>query len=154
MTNDINRTLLALLENQMQRFDAAIEGVTDDVAAIEPGGDCNSILGVCRHLLHLRGFQLTQLESPLADQVAEPKSVNTLSEAATALKAAAKLVELAISGYPSDDWFQVPQTKRGGLWGDEAMVYRYLRPFNDYTSHLGAIRAIRRMHGCPAERTQ
>ena len=63
-------------------------------------------------------------------------------------------VRMAVGAYPADDWFRAPEMKRGGLWGEEPMIHRYLRPFNDFTNHLGAIRAIRRMHGCPAERTQ
>ena len=39
-------------------------------------------------------------------------------------------------------------------WPTEAQLARMGKPFNDFTNHIGSIRAIRRILGCPIESTQ
>ena len=150
----MSQTLLTVLDNQHCRIEAALEGVTDEVFQVEPGGDCHSILGVGRHLVQLRRFQLLLLGSPLASRVADPESVGSLAELIATLDASEALLREAITAHDPDDWLADPLETREGPWGDEPTLHRFVRPLNDLTNHLGAIRAIRRMHGSPAERTQ
>jgi len=153
-THPASQVLLAVLENQVSRTDAAFEGVTDEVLTKEPGGDCNSILRIGRHLIGLRRFQLSLLGSADASKVADPKSVGNLEQLLPALRRSTALVGDAIRAHDPDDWFARPDVPREGPWGDEPTIHRFIRPLNDFTNHLGAVRAIRRMFDCAAERTQ
>ena len=70
--HQINRSLLTLLDNQVARREAAFEDLDETTYGAQPGHDCNSIQGIARHLVLLRRFQMTLLESPLADEVVIP----------------------------------------------------------------------------------
>ncbi len=150
----INRTLLTLLDNQERRTLAALDGLSESVFAASPGGDCKSIRDICRHLLGLRRFQLTLLESPLAAEVDDPETIHSPESALYGLKAAASLVRRALAEYEAEHWYAIPDPPRDGLWGDEPTLDRFSRPFNDFVNHLGAVRAIRRINGNPAGKTQ
>ncbi|MHC5023247.1 MAG: DinB family protein [Planctomycetota bacterium] len=154
----INRTLLTLLDNQIRRMHAALDDLPPDAIDAAPGGDCNSIRGIMAHLVNLRWFQLTLLESPLASSVhrLEPGDEQALTpeDLRTRLLDATELLREAVGTHDPDDWYRVPEHPREGLWGDLPTIVRLMRPLNDFTNHLGGIRAIRRIAGCPAERTQ
>ena len=151
-TPPINRTLLTLLDNQVERTEAAFEELGAETAVEEPGHDCKPIIEISRHLLELRRFQLELLESTLAKDVPAPAS--TVAEMVERLAAAANLVRRAITEHDPDDWYATPATPRDGLWGELPTIVRFSRPFNDFTNHLGSVRAIRRQFGDPASRTQ
>ena len=146
--------LRALLDNQVARTDAAFEGLDEATLVAEPGGDCNSIQRIGRHLVRLRWFQLTLLGSDLASQVPDHESIETLDDLRAALATGAALVGRAIADHDPDDWDRIPDPPREGRWGDEPTIRRFVRPFNDFTNHLGGIRAIRRIMGCGNDRTQ
>ena len=152
----INQTLLAVVDNQIVRTDAALEDLRDDVSRFEPGGDCHSIIGIGRHLLMLRRFQMILLQSPLADRVDDPDTVDGIDELKSKLATATDLLRTAISEHDPEDWQADPSAgaPRPGPWSDEPTLQRFVRPLNDFANHLGAIRAIRRSQGNPAERTQ
>ena len=152
----INQTLLAVVDNQIVRTDAALEDLRDDVFRAEPGGNCNSILGIGRHLLMLRRFQIILLQSPLAERVDDPDTVDGMDELKSKLATATELLRTAISEHEPEDWHADPSSDapRPGPWSDEPTLQRFVRPLNDFANHLGAIRAIRRSRGNPAERTQ
>ena len=152
--NPISRTLLAVLDNQVARTDRALEGLQSDVFDASPGGDCNSIRSIGEHLLQLRKFQLKLLESPLADKVADPGCVQSPDTLSAKLAEAVDLLRQAIASHDPDDWFRKPDSPRKGPWGDEPTIERFVKPLNDFTSHLGGIRTIRRMSNNPAEGTQ
>ncbi len=153
-THPQTQVLLAILANQMARTDACLEGLTQANLDVVPGGDCQSIRGIIGHLLQLRGFQLFLLQSPLQAQTPKLAPSASLEEMSRALAQAAELVRTAVSSHDPADWYATPQEARPGPWGDEATLIRLSRPLNDFTNHLGAIRAIRRMLGNPAARTQ
>jgi len=148
------QVLLAVLENQVHRTDAAFDGLTDEVLTKEPGGDCNNILRIGRHLTGLRRFQLSLMGSADASKVADPQSIDDLAQLLPALDQSAVLVRDAILAHDANDWFAQPDAPREGPWGEEPTIHRLVRPLNDFTNHLGAVRAIRRMFDCSAERTQ
>jgi hypothetical protein len=150
----MNRVLLSVLDNQAARTAAAFEGLREDVFSREPGGDCNSILKIGRHLVNLRRFQLVLMESPLAGKVNAADGITTIEQLLSSLKDATELVRQAISQYDAAQWYAVPPRPREGKWGDEPTMLRLVRPLNDFTNHLGAVRAIRRMLGNACERTQ
>ena len=150
----VNRTLLTLLENQVERADAALENLPEEIFDTSPGHDCNSIAAIGRHLLKLRHFQLSLLGSPLAGEVPDPESVTSVAGLRQKLHAGADLLAEAIAAHDPDDWFAVPSTPREGLWGESPTIVRVSRPLNDYVNHLGSIRSIRRLLGHPAQRTQ
>ena len=150
----INRTLLAILDNQVARTACAFAGLNDQVYRREPGGDCKSIAQIGAHLVHLRRFQLTLLGSPLADEVADPQTAGAMANLLDKLEQATRLFRQAIEDHDPDDWFCVPDPPRQGRWGDEPTLVRISRPLNDLTNHLGAIRAIRRILGELAAETQ
>ena len=149
-----NRALLVLLENQVTRTQAVFEDLSDEAFDAAPGGDCHSIREIGQHLLQLRRFQLSLLESPLAGDVAEPADVSSADDLAAKLDDAARLFGQAVMDHDPDDWHAQPDAPRSGPWGDDPTIVRVSRPFNDFTTHLGAIRAIRRIMGNPADRTQ
>ena len=153
-SHPINLALLVLLDNQEARTAAALEGLKEEVFDVPPGGDCHTIRQVAQHLLELRKFQLTLLNSTLAAKVAEPSAVTSLATAEKQLEEAAKLVRQAIQAHNPEDWFAVPAKPREGPWGGEATLSRVMRPINDFTNHLGSIRAVRRILGNPTARTQ
>ena len=150
----ISRTLMVVLDNQTARTDKALEGLRPDVFDASPGGDCNSIRAIGEHLLQLRRFQLMLLGSPLGEKVAESGSVQSPESLAAKLAEAADLVRQAIAAHDPEDWFRQPDSPRKGPWPDDPTIDRVVRPLNDFTSHLGGIRVIRRMLGDPAEGTQ
>ena len=152
-TNQIAQTLLALLDNQIKRTEAVFEGMTAEMFCGEPGGSCNSILGISRHLVGLRIFQQTFLGISKASKP-DPKAVVSLEKLLSVLSQEDRALREAIEHYPADDWFATSLSPREGRWGDEPTIQRFARPFNDFTNHLGAIRALRRIMNCPAERTQ
>jgi hypothetical protein len=149
----INRALLEVLENQITRTDAAFEDLPDPIFRAEPGGDCNSILAIGRHLVGLRLFQLRLLEVE-ANQEIDPKTISTLPDLLSELQRLAEQVRAAVRDHDPQDWFAAPEAPRPGPWGDEPTIARFVRPLNDFTNHLGAVRAIRRSMGSPAERVQ
>lgn len=150
----INRCLLVILENQVARTKAALCDLPEDLYDAAPGGDCKSIRAIGAHLILLRRFQLTLLDSPLADRVAEPNSATNPKDLLRALEEAAELVRQAITAHDPEDWLALPDPPRDGKWGEDPTLLRVTRPLNDFVNHLGAIRAIRRIHGKPADRTQ
>ena len=150
----INRTLLDILENQRVRTSCAIEDLTEAVFNASPGGDCKSIRDIGVHLIGLRQFQLSLLDSPLVQDEPDLQSVESLADLASKLDAATDRVERAVASHDPEDWYFVPETPRKGPWGEEPTIIRFVRPLNDFTNHLGSIRAIRRILGNPAERTQ
>jgi len=153
-THPIARTLLTVLDNQDRRTEFAFKDLPDDVYRAEPGHDCNSIDRIGEHLVRLRQFQLLLLESPLAGEAPSISSAVFLDELIPALEIGSDLVRQAISTHDPDDWYRVPNPPREGRWGEDPTLLRFVRPFNDYTNHLGAVRAIRRILGAGAEQTQ
>lgn len=149
-----NQALITILENQMARTEFAFEGLTAETYSAEPGGDCNSLERIGEHLIRLRQFQLMMLESPLTEQVPSLSASGSVEELLPALKKAAELVHRAIKKHDPEDWYQVPNPPREGKWGEDPTIIRFTRPFNDFTNHLGAVRAIRRIFNCGAEQTQ
>ena len=79
---------------------------------------------------------------------------NILSQLNDALDTGLNLVRRAIIDHDPADWYETPMTPREGPWGEEPTIRRVTRPLNDFVNHLGSIRVIRRMQGCPCERTQ
>jgi hypothetical protein len=152
----IARTLLSLLDNQVARTEAAFEDLDDTIYRRQPGGECNSIQGIGRHLLLLRRFQLQLLESPFAEQVEVPEKDESIASLLAKIHRATNLLREAIISYQPDDWYTPPPqgAPREGHWGDEPTIQRFARPFNDFTNHVGSIRAIRRILGNPTERVQ
>lgn len=148
----INQTLLILHTNQQRRVYHAFAGLTDEVFTAAPGGGCNDIRAISGHLLGLHQFMLQILESPSAKDV--PKAADTPGALQASLAEAGALLAKAITEHDPADWNAVPNEPRPGPWGDEPTLDRLARPFNDLTNHLGAIRAIRRQLGNPAEGTQ
>jgi hypothetical protein len=153
-THPIAESLLVLLENQVARTIAAFEGLDAATFDAPPGNDCHSIRQITAHLLGLRKFQLTLLSSPLAAQVPELPADAGPADVMPRLEAAAALVREALATHDPDDWLAVPATPRQGPWGELPTLARYARPYNDFTNHLGSIRAIRRIRGNPAQRSQ
>lgn len=152
--DSISTALIALLENQRHRTVAALEDLPDAAWRATPGGDCNPIAGIGRHLVRLRRFQLDLLGSPRAAQVGGLDDTCSLEAVRDALAAAHDELRAAIAEHDATDWIAVPTTPREGPWGDECTLARFARPFNDYTNHLGAIRAVRRVLACGVDRTQ
>lgn len=148
------RVLLAILENQLARTDACLEGLISANLDAVPGGDCHTIRQILGHLLDLRGFQLFLLRSPLQAQMPKVAPTANLVEITQALEQAAGLVRRELELHDPEDWFALPSEPRPGPWGGEATLIRFSRPLNDFTNHLGAIRALRRILGNPAVRTQ
>lgn len=148
------QVLLAILANQEERTEACLEGISDDILDQVPGGDCQSIRGILNHLLALRSFQLSLLQSPLQDQMPKLDKSASLKEFTEALIQTTQLVRTAVESHDPADWFVTPPAPRPGPWGTDPTLVRFSRPLNDFTNHLGAIRAIRRMCGNPAVRTQ
>lgn len=149
----INQTLLHLLDNQVSRTFFAFEGLDAGVFTLDPGSDCNSIQKIGEHLIVLRGFQLMLLGSELAKEMPE-KSAASLEELLSKLDAATGLVRRAIESHDPEDWYSEPTEPREGPWPELPTLLRIVRPLNDFTNHLGGIRALRRLHGNPAEQTQ
>ena len=149
-----NQVLITILENQMVRTEIAFEGLATETYRAEPGGDCNSLERIGKHLISLRQFQLMLLESPLAEQVPSLIASGSVEELLPALKKAAELVHKAIVQHDPEDWYRVPEPPREGKWGEDPTIIRFARPFNDFTNHLGGVRAIRRIFSCGVEQTQ
>lgn len=148
------QVLLAILANQEERTEACLEGISEGILDHVPGSDCQSIRGILNHLLALRSFQLSLLQSPLQSQMPKPSNAASLKEFTEALTQATQLVRTAVESHDPTDWFVTPTAPRPGPWGTDPTLIRFSRPLNDFTNHLGAIRAIRRMYGNPAARTQ
>jgi hypothetical protein len=153
-TSDINQTLLALLDNQVARTEAAFADLPEAAFDRTPGGDCNSIAAITRHLVMLRRFQLGLLGSPLAQRIADPESLSGLDASMAALTEATALLRTALAEHDPGDWHVVSDPPRPGPWAEDPTLTRFTRPFNDFVNHLGAIRAIRRILECPAANTQ
>lgn len=152
-SDPINQTLLHLLENQANRTHYAFEGLNAEVFTNDPGGGCNSIQQIGEHLIGLRGFQLMLLGSDLAKQM-PAKDAATVDELVSKLDTATALVRQAIESHDPADWHAEPTEPREGPWAELPTLIRVIRPINDFTNHLGAIRAIRRIMGNPADQTQ
>jgi len=152
--NPVNQALITLLDNQASRTTAAFEGLGIESFDACPGKDCNAIRQIGEHLLKLRGFQLKLLHSPLKDKMPSADNITDMADLLARLDAATALVRQAIAEHDSADWYHVPEQPREGRWGDECTLSRLTRPFNDFTNHLGAIRAIRRILGEPAPNVQ
>ncbi len=150
----INATLLTLLGNQVSRTAASLENLDEKTYTAEPGHDCKPIRNIGGRLFMLRGFMLRILESPLLEQMPEEGPLTTIDELRDKLDAAAQLLHKAIAAHDPVDWTLKPHAPRQGPWGDEPTLDRLVRPFNDFTNHLGSIRALRRSMSDPAEQTQ
>ncbi len=148
------QVLLAFLANQEARTEASMEGISEDILDLVPGGDCQTIRGIVNHLLDLRREQLSLLDVEPQDNIPRLSESASVKEMAKALAQATDRVRTAVEAHDPRDWFVTPPTPRQGPWGADPTLIRFSRPLNDYTNHLGAIRAIRRMYGNPAARTQ
>lgn len=146
--------LLEILDNQQRRTEAAFEDLPASMLAAAPGGDCRPIADIGLHLIALRRFLLLILESPRADEIDVEPAPSSVDELLVRLSNATDAVRDAVATYDEDAWRAPPTTPRPGKWGDEPTLVRFCRPLNDYVSHLGSIRAIRRVAGCGAARTQ
>lgn len=146
-------TLVHVLANQGTRWRAALADLPEEVFMQKPGGDCNSILDIGRHMVRLRRFQLNLLGES-ADAVPDEQGIGNAADLVGALALGETQVRAAIERHDPDDWFRVPETPREGPWGELSTMARFVRPLNDFTNHLGGIRAIRRIAGCPAEQVQ
>lgn len=149
----INQTLLDILQNQQDRTRYALEDLNPDVFNRDPGNGCNSIRLIGEHLIALRAFQLLLLQSDLAKQMPS-HNVATVDELVQKLDQATALVRQAIEAHDPEDWYAKPTEPREGPWAELPTLLRFVRPMNDFTNHLGGIRALRRIHGNPAEKTQ
>jgi hypothetical protein len=145
--------LLAILDNQASRTGHALADVPTDVFTTEAGGGCHSIAQIGRHLVELRCFQLRLLGIDGYDPNAFPQAADAAALLAL-LDRLTQRVRAAIRDHAAADWMQAPASPRPGPWGDEPTLQRVVRPLNDFTSHLGAIRAIRRILGHPAAGVQ
>jgi hypothetical protein len=152
--NPIARVLRTVLANQISRTEAVLEDLDEDTFARESGADCNSIRDIGCHLIKLRRFQLHILESPQVAEIDVPDALASVAALREQLDAAAAMVDDAIAQHDVDDWYAAPSTPREGPWGDEPTIDRFVRPLNDFTNHLGSMRALRRLAGAPADRTQ
>jgi hypothetical protein len=150
----MNRALLTLLENQVQRTAAALDGLPETLLTQRPGGDCKTILEIARHLWDLRRFQLRILEHPAAERLGDSKAAANMADLRAGLNAGADAVRAALEQHDPQDWYATPAQPRQGLWGELPTLLRFCRPFNDFVNHLGSIRAIRRILGSPADKTQ
>ncbi len=151
--NAIAVALVAILDNQASRTRHALADMPGDVFTAAPGGDCHAIAQIGRHLVELRCFQLRLLGVADCDAAALPDA----SDARTLLAQLDPLtqrVRTAIEMHDQKDWTTPPPAPRSGPWADEPTLRRLVRPLNDFTNHLGAIRAIRRMLGHPAAGVQ
>lgn len=151
--NPINQTLLHMLDNQISRTRCALEGLSEDVFNRDPGGGCHSIRQIGEHLIALRAFQLLLLQSDLAGQM-PTHEVKQMDELVSKLEAATALVRQAIASHDPEDWHAEPTEQREGPWAELPTLLRVVRPINDFTNHLGAIRVLRRVFGNPADQTQ
>ena len=149
----INQTLLHLLDNQQSRTRFALEGLVPEVYDRDPGSGCNSIRLIGEHLIKLRGFQLMLLGSDLVKQMPMTEA-GMPEELAFKLEEATALVRQAITSHDPEDWHAEPTEPREGPWAELPTLLRFIRPLNDFTNHLGAIRALRRIYDNPAEQTQ
>ena len=131
----------------------ALLDLDDETYTRDPGGGCNSIRDIGQHLVKLRDFQLFLLGSDLRQEMPDDQ-VGAVDELVSKLGQATDLVRRAIEAHDSEDWHAVPSEPREGPWGELPTLTRVVRPINDFTNHLGAIRAIRRILGNPAEETQ
>ena len=145
----MNQVLVAILENQGVRTEAALKGLREDVFRAEPGGDVRAIVEIGRHLLGLRKMKLVMLESKLIDEMPDTELIGSAEDLRDRLAAAAALLREAILAYDPEDWLSEPKETRPGVWGDLPTIVRLSRPFNDFVSHLGSIRTIRRLLGDP-----
>tara|TARA_R110002111_G_scaffold97882_2_gene151194 strand:+ start:129 stop:587 length:459 start_codon:yes stop_codon:yes gene_type:complete len=151
--NPISHTLIHLLENQHDRTRCALEGLRETDFTRAADGDCNNIQAIGEHMITLRGFQLLLLGSELGKQMPESTAA-TLRELNTKLDQAFELVRQAIESHDPEDWYAEPTEPREGPWAELPTVVRVVRPINDFTNHIGGIRALRRIFGNPAEKTQ
>ncbi len=151
--NAIANTLTHIIANQNSRWQCALEDTPHEVLVLEPGGDCHSILDIARHLVGLRRFILMLMNAPHGGLPAR-EDLNTLDDLLAALRKSDTMLLEAVAAHDESDWLHIPATPREGPWGDECTLSRIAHPINDFTNHLGAIRAIRRINGSPAERSQ
>jgi len=155
MDLDTNATaLVCVLKNQTERMHAALEELPQEAFDAEQPNGCNSIRAIGAHLIMLCRFQLVILESDRAANIPDDNTGTTPELLRAALADAHELIRQAIVEHDASDWMTTPATPREGKWGDEATMLRFVRPFNDFVNHLGAIRAIRRTMGVPNDRTQ
>jgi DinB superfamily len=153
ITHSINQTLLDLLQNQIDRTRFALLDLDPDVFTRDPGGGCNSIRNIGKHLVMLRGFQLLLMQSDLRNDMPDDQ-IGTVDELVRKLDAATALVRQAIESHDPADWHAEPTEPREGPWAELPTLIRLVRPMNDFTNHLGGIRTIRRIMGNPADKTQ
>ena len=145
----VAKTLTCLLANQSKRREHALKDLTEDVMMQSPGGDCKSIYQILGHIVGLYHFQM-KLLGESDDSMPNPDNLKTLDEINLALADAERIIVDAINRHDPEDWFSMPEVEREGPWSDEPTLVRVSRPINDVTNHLGGIRAIRRILGCPA----
>ena len=149
------QTLAVLLDNQRSRTRHALAALPPELFTRDPGGEANTIRTICEHMIRLHTFQMMLIGSPLADGAPSNEGVITVDEAIGRLMEGSERLERAIDDVPEEDWlrtFSPPPMK--DKWPNDPQLVRLARPFNDYSNHLGAIRAIRRVFGSPAETTQ
>ncbi|MCC7407961.1 MAG: DinB family protein [Phycisphaeraceae bacterium] len=144
--------LLVMLDNQAARTRHALEGIEEREFLAAPGGDCHSVQQIGRHLVQLRQLQLLILTG--GQPAGAPPLAGSAAELMGQLTEATAPVRQAIMTHEPGDWLSAPASPRPGPWGSDATIVRFARPFNDFTNHLGAIRAIRRILGRPAPGVQ
>ena len=149
------QTLSVLLDNQRSRTRHALMDLPQDVFTKDPGNGCNCIRDICAHMVRLHAFQMMLIGSPFADEAPSKDGIETVEDALDRLEKGSALLERAIGDVPEGDWLRVlsppPLEEK---WPTEAQLARMGKPFNDFTNHIGSIRAIRRILGCPIESTQ
>ncbi|MEQ9616620.1 MAG: DinB family protein [Phycisphaerales bacterium] len=149
------QTLSVLLANQQSRLRHALKDLPAELFTKQPGGDCNGIREICSHLVRLRAFQMMLIGSPLADEAPSKDGIKDAADAIERLEKTVPLLESAIGDVPDGDWLRVlsppPLAEK---WPTENQLARLSKPFNDFTNHIGGIRAIRRILGSPVETTQ
>jgi len=149
------QTLVVLLDNQQSRLRHALHDLPDDVFTKIPGGDCNCIRDICAHMVRLRSFSMMLLGSPLVDDAPSQDGIDSVADALARLDRGTDLLREAINGVPDGDWMSVlDPPPLADKWAGETQLARLGKPFNDYTNHIGGIRAIRRILGSPIESTQ
>ncbi len=142
------RVLLAIVDNQRARTGAALRGLREDVFKAEPADGGRSIREIGRHLFALRRMQLNVLKRRSVEELLQLDPVTSVSDLRRKLSAAAKAVRDTIAEQTCSDLltpYPRGRTSRPG----ETKLDRLAVRLNDFTNHIGAIRAMRRVLGNP-----
>ena len=142
-TGLVAEALLAFVDNQVARTVAALKGMREDVFTVEPGNEARSISEVGRHMLHLRKMQLKILGPSVAQELGDPAPITSVDDLRRKLARAAKLVREAVTVCDVAALFHPPKQ------GDRAPMAWLAQTLNDFTSHVGDVRTIRRILGNP-----